>query len=353
MNVADPSWMHVDPLFPLGEFSHYVVERLPKHNMNDEFEQVAKGNHLLPNIYTIHKIAFYTSFEVRIRSMGDLGIYLVSCLRAGIPMEKLSPIYGALCVLSPTTGVVPRDTYCSYATHNSEEAMRTFTGHESEIGFIRQHQRSDEALMPAVDHLLQLQTTNDGMNCGESLTIIRDCIKKLIDENKNVHQAVDPVFFIKYFREYFFPIEINGKMLNAPSGVHLANIIILDIGIGSADARYLDTTDELMDYLEPIERLKINQTKALPSLKEKFIQEYEETKGANRKELDLLMEIYKYMRIYRYVHQGLVTRYIRKQDTNVKFGTGGFPFDEFLEERIQIVKRAEEDVRKAFAQVGE
>ncbi|SFX64503.1 protein of unknown function [Thermoactinomyces sp. DSM 45891] len=344
--------IEIDPLFPLGEFSHYVVEMLPKHNMNDDFEQVAKGNHFLPDFYTIQTVAFYSPFEVRIRSMGDLGIYLVSCLRAGIPMEKLSPIYDSLCLLSPTTGVVPRDTYCSYATHNSEEAMRTFTGHESEIGFIRQHQRSDEALMPAVDHLLQLQTANEHVDYGKSLTMIRDCVKKLIDENKNVHQAVDPVFFIKYFREYFFPIEIQGKMLNAPSGVHLANIILLDIGVGSADARYLDTTDELMMYLEPIERLKIMQAKALPSLREKFIKEYK-TNGTNREELNLLMEIYKYMRIYRYVHQGLVTRYIRKQDTNVKFGTGGFPFDEFLEERIQIVKKAEEDVRKAFAQVRE
>ncbi|MDQ0417155.1 hypothetical protein J2Z48_001327 [Croceifilum oryzae] len=343
----------VDPLFPLGEFSHYVVEMLPKHNMNDEFELVAKGLTLFPDFHTIHTIAFYAPFEARIRSMGDLGIYLVSCLRAGIPVEKLGSIYDSLCFLSPTTGVVPRDTYCSYATHNSEKALRTFTGHESEIGFIRQHQRSDEALMPAVDHLIRLQTTNEQMNEGESLSIILECIKKLIDENKHVHQSVDPVFFIKYFREYFFPIEIQGKMLNAPSGVHLANIILLDIGIGSADDRYLDTTNELMDYLEPIERLKIIQTKRLPSLKEKFIQQYKKTNGTNREELDLLMEIYKYMRIYRYVHQGLVTRYIRKQDTNVKFGTGGFPFDEFLEERIQIVKRAEADVRKAFAQVRE
>ena len=61
-------------------------------------------------------------------------------------------------------------------------------------------------------------------------------------------------------------------------------------------------------------------------------------KANDIEELSLLDEIYQSIIEYRLTHQGIVNRYIRKQDPDVKYGTGGFPFDSFLQELIDMVE---------------
>ncbi|ARP44485.1 hypothetical protein GTHT12_02991 [Geobacillus thermodenitrificans] len=147
---------------------------------------------------------------------------------------------------------------------------------------------------------------------------------------------------------YFFPIEIDGQLYNAPSGVHIANIIILDVVSGCTDAPYYETVKELLPYLEPGDQLKINHAMSSVSLKDRYLEDYKANIRDTTKELTLLAEIYQGLLNFRNVHQGLVTRYIRKQDPSVTIGTGGFPFDTFLQERIDMVKSSRDSVRKRY-----
>lgn len=77
-----------------------------------------------------------------------------------------------------------------------------------------------------------------------------------------------------------------------------------------------------------------------PSLKEHYLE------ANHLDELSLLDEIYQSLIEYRLTHQGIVNRYIRKQDPDVKYGTGGFPFDSFLQELIEMVKVSREDIHR-------
>ncbi|WP_221568658.1 monodechloroaminopyrrolnitrin synthase PrnB family protein [Alkalihalobacillus sp. TS-13] len=342
----------IDSIFPLEKFSEYVVNDLPEHNLRNEVEDIRKGENFLPEMKMVEHIAYNEPYSVKITVMGDLGIYLVSCLKANVPQSEVSSIIDKLELLSLVTGVVPRDTYASYVTYNPSEALRTFSGDESEVGFIQQHKVSDDAIKPAAEKAFALQNYEyDKETRIAYLQDIIECLKVLRKENKAVHQKVDPKYFISLFRDYFFPITMNGQDYNAPSGVHIANIILLDIIVGTADDNYFATTYELLPYLEPSEQLKIQHSMKNDSLKKQFVKNYLTHKN-NDDEIEYLKEIFKMLKYYRYVHQGLVTRYIRKQDNAVSHGTGGFPFDEFLQERIDITEAAQRDMEEAFKDVN-
>jgi Domain of unknown function (DUF1864) len=339
----------IDALYPLGDFSRFVVYDLPNYNMNNNFSAlIESGKNLLPSMDLVLHIAYEEPFDVRVRAMGNLGIFLVSCKRTEISQTIVEPIICRLKLLASTTGLVPRDTYSSYITHNPTDALRTFTGDQSEVGFIRQHQKSDEAIKPAVDRMLLLQEEPYREDRFDLLRSVISSLKGLKEENAAVHKRVDPIFFMTCFRNYFFPIEIDGQLYNAPSGVHIANIIILDVVSGCTDAPYYETVKELLPYLEPGDQLKINHAMSSVSLKDRYLEDYKANIRDTTKELTLLAEIYQGLLNFRNVHQGLVTRYIRKQDPSVTIGTGGFPFDTFLQERIDMVKSSRDSVRKRY-----
>ncbi|WP_017729233.1 hypothetical protein [Halalkalibacterium ligniniphilum] len=91
------------------------------------------------------------------------------------------------------------------------------------------------------------------------------------------------------------------------------------------------------------DRLMIKQAMHIPSIKrriEKGDSQYKKTEI-----LHSVKRIYKKLRLYRMVHQGLVTRYIRNQDKEITEGTVGFPFDEFLQRRIDNVEKSESEMK--------
>ncbi|WP_366664337.1 monodechloroaminopyrrolnitrin synthase PrnB family protein [Geobacillus thermodenitrificans] len=118
-------------------------------------------------------------------------------------------------LLASTTGLVPRDTYSSYITHNPTDALRTFTGDQSEVGFIRQHQKSDEAIKPAVDRMLLLQEEPYREDRFDLLRSVISSLKVLKEENAAVHKRVDPIFFMTCFRNYRIdPLNLDTSYLN-------------------------------------------------------------------------------------------------------------------------------------------
>lgn len=335
-------------IYPLGIFSKKIVEELPYLNMSNNLSKIEELYKYLPSNEQLNELLKDEKYNTSVIAMGDLGIFLVSLKRCKSKIDT-TLLEKLLLLCSDFTGLPPRDTYSSYITYNPSNAMRTFTKDSSEIGFIEQHKFSDEAMNRAVELLLEVQ---NGMydDLEFKLQLADEAISKLTNENKLVHQRVNPTYFIKYFRDYFFPIDIEDTTYDAPSGVHIANIILLDIAIGTADEHYKNTANKLISYLEPYDKFRIRIAMEETSIKEKFL---DNSIKFNLKQLNLIKSIYRKLRIYRYVHQGLVTRYIRNQDPEVTKGTGGFPFDTFLQERIDIVEKAEEDVKRAFMHLDE
>ncbi|MBM7554565.1 monodechloroaminopyrrolnitrin synthase PrnB family protein [Thalassobacillus pellis] len=342
---TEPS-LSVDPLFPLEAFSDYVVHQLPEANVQQEVAAIREGKRHLPDMARLEHIAYQEPYHVKMVAMGDLGMFLVSCLKAGINLKEIPTVVDQLELLSLVTGVVPRDTYATYVTYNPPEALRTFSAHPSEVGFIQQHRLSDEAMKPAAEAAFRLQ--NEKVDQATRLMCLKEIqqgLQGLKQENKAVHQKVDPKYFIRLFRDYFFPITLHGQEYQAPSGVHIANIILVDIIVGTANDGYFQTTEELLPYLEPRDRWKIQQAMHRVSLKTRLMNQYQEP--WDTEEMRVVIDIYKMLKHFRYVHQGLVNRYIRKQDTGVTHGTGGFSFDEFLLERIEITEATQREVQKA------
>ncbi|BFH12594.1 hypothetical protein J6TS7_00020 [Paenibacillus dendritiformis] len=271
--------------------------------------------------------------------MGDLGIYLISCLKQGILASELHRVSSILDLFSLLTGLIPRDTYASYIAYNPADSLRTFTGDASEVAFITRHQQSELALKPAVEELVKLQSDPCLPERLEILKAVKAAMRQVRKENAEVHKGVDPVFFITFFRDYFFPVEVNGINYNAPSGVHIASVILTDLITGTADDAYMETTRDLLPYLEPCERFRIKNAMAAPSLKQIYSADLKSGRDRSS-ELNLLVDIYDEIIKFRNVHQGLVSRYIRNQDASVSKGTGGFAFDTFLQERIDVVDQA-------------
>lgn len=334
MKLKDQCQFH--SLYPLKDFSERILNQLPELNKNSNKDGIHHLVEILPCVDAMVDIAYNAPYAIRVRAMGDLGFLLVSSIKAGLEESAIGSLIEGLNLFSHTTGLVPRDTYSSYVVYNSPDALRTFTGDESEIAFIRQHQSSDAAIRNVARDILELQ-----MNplCPERL-IILEKIYVAIDvfktENTRMHKMVDPKFFIRYFRDYFFPIKVNGVSLNAPSGVHVANLITIDIASGVADQDYKQTTLELLGYLEPRDKWSILKSIKFPCL----IEVYGDNAVHFQDELKLLKQIADRLEVYRLAHQGLVTRYIRRQDSSITVGTGGFPFDTFLQSRVDMSRKA-------------
>ncbi|WP_078557143.1 monodechloroaminopyrrolnitrin synthase PrnB family protein [Alkalihalobacterium alkalicellulosilyticum] len=333
-------------LFPLEEFSRFVVHELPHANNNENHKQLEGAFSLVPDLKSFESFLRNSNYTEKVVAMGDLGIYLVSLKKNELSLDTTT-LEENLLLASYYTGLAPRDTYSSYITYNPSNALRTFTNHESEIGFINKHKSSDEALKDAVNKLFDLQQ-GEHQNVTVTLAKTIKAIEHLIIENKDVHNHVSPPHFISFFRHYFFPLTIKGIDYQAPSGVHISNIILLDLIIGSADDNYLETTNSLLTYLEPFDKIKIMKASIKPSIKSRFLQK---DIPYNNEDVSMLIEIFRCIKIYRYVHQGLVTRYIRRQSPETTNGTGGFPFDTFLKERVDMVKKVEDNVQKHFSRL--
>ncbi|ASB88951.1 DUF1864 family protein [Bacillus sonorensis] len=324
-------------LYPFGEFSRFVVHELPGYQQKEEYaEGVSALLHLMPSFDEVLDIVYGQPFAVRIRAIGDLGIFLVASELGQSSASR--DIISRLKMLAASVGMAPRDTYSSYVNYNPKEALRTFTGDESEVNFIRQLQKSDEAIRPAAEKLLLLKKNPFHENRINFLEEAASCVRMLKHESRTVHQTVDPAFFFHCFRRYFFPIQIGGREYSAPSAVHLANLIIIDIVTGTASESHLQMIQTLFPYFEPKHKVNIAQAMSTPSLKDSYL------KANDIEELSLLDEIYQSIIEYRLTHQGIVNRYIRKQDPDVKYGTGGFPFDSFLQELIDMVEVSRKDI---------
>lgn len=345
--------MREDLHYPLGAFSRFVVNELPPLNKTGSpVDLLRLGLSLLPDDdQQLIEFAYHRPYIEKVRAMGDLGIYLISCLKQGILASELHRVYSILDLFSLLTGLIPRDTYASYIAYNPSDSLRTFTGDASEVAFITRHQQSELALKPAVEELVKLQSDPDMPERLEILGAVKAAMRQVRKENAEVHKGVDPVFFITFFRDYFFPVEVNGISYNAPSGVHIAGVILTDLITGTADNGYMATTHDLLPYLEPCEQFRIKNVMAAPSLKQTYSADLKAGRDRSS-ELTLLVDIYDEIIKFRNVHQGLVSRYIRNQDASVARGTGGFAFDIFLQERIDIVaqaKRTVTDVIKPLA----
>lgn len=327
--------------YPLGHFSRFVVHDLPHLNKTGSPADLMRiGLPLLPaDNQQLVDFAYHRPYKDKVLAMGDLGIYFVSCLKQGIDISELHRLYSMLELFSSLTGLIPRDTYASYIAYNPAECLRSFTGDASEVAFITRHQQSDIALKPAVEEVVKLQQNPYMPERMEILNAVRAAMRQVRKENAEVHKGVDPVFFITFFRDYFFPIKLNGTSYNAPSGVHIAGVILTDLITGTADDAYIETTHELLPYLEPSEQFCIKNVLASPSLKQIYSADLKSGIDCSA-ELTLLVDIYDEIIKFRNVHQGLVSRYIRNQDASVAKGTGGFAFDTFLQERINVVAQA-------------
>lgn len=339
------NYMCEDLQYPLGAFSRFVVNELPPLNKTGSPAELLRlGLSLLPDDnQQLIDFAYHRPYNEKVVAMGDLGIYLISCLKQGILASELHRVYSILDLFSLLTGLIPRDTYASYIAYNPADSLRTFTGDASEVAFITRHQQSELALKPAVEQLVALQLDPDMPERLEILGAVRAAMRQVRRENAEVHKGVDPVFFITFFRDYFFPVEVNGSSYNAPSGVHIAGVILTDLITGTADDDYMAATHELLPYLEPCEQFRIKNAMAAPSLKQIYSADMKSGRDRSS-ELNLLVDIYDEIIKFRNVHQGLVTRYIRNQDASVARGTGGFAFDVFLQERIDVVAQAKRTV---------
>ncbi|MCY9517723.1 monodechloroaminopyrrolnitrin synthase PrnB family protein [Paenibacillus apiarius] len=331
--------------YPLGAFSRFVVNDLPPLNKTGSPADLLRlGISLLPDDnQQLIDFVYHRPYNEKVLAMGDLGIFLVSCLKRGILASELRRVYSILDLFSLATGLIPRDTYASYIAYNPADSLRTFTGDASEVAFITRHQQSELALKPAVEELLKLQFEPYMPERLDILSAVRAAMRQVRKENAEVHKGVDPVFFITFFRDYFFPIEVNGTSYNAPSGVHIAGVILTDLITGTADDAYIETTHDLLPYLEPCEQFRIKNAMAAPSLKQIYSADLKSGRDSSS-ELNLLVDIYDEIVKFRNVHQGLVSRYIRNQDASVARGTGGFAFDTFLQERIDVVAQAKRTV---------
>lgn len=272
-------------LYPFGEFSRFVVHELPEYNQKEEYAKgISASNGLIPSFEDVLEVVYDQPFLVRIRAMGDLGMFLVSSELGQTSVSQ--DIISRLKVLAASAGVAPRDTYSSYVNYNPVEALRTFTGNKSEVNFIRQLQQSDEAIRPAAEKLLLLKKNPFHENRIKFLEETVSCVNMLKQESRTVHQTVDPAFFFKCFRHYFFPIQIGGQEYSAPSAVHLANLIVVDIVTGTASESHLQLIHSLFPYFEPKNKFRIVQAMSRPSLKEHYLE------ANHLDELSLLDEIY-------------------------------------------------------------
>lgn len=328
--------MKRDELYPLGEFSEFSVHELPNYNGKSDYKNaIDKIEQLLPDVERIIHLTYYTSFQTRMLALGDLGIGLVTCkLGQRVPKKLIA----SLQVLANTVGIVPRDNFPSYITYNPTQALRTYTGNANEKNFILHIQKSQKAMATIIRELLLLQENPVKNNRLHILQSTSQSIGILKKETSLVHKDVDPTFFFQMFRKYFFPIEIGKGTYSSPSAVHLPELILIDIITGCADEKRLQMIPDFYPYLEPIYKLHIQCALQNPSLKESYIKN--NLNNNFEKELNLLNQIFDNLVYFRLTHQGVVTRYIRRQDANVQFGTGGFPFDTFLQELITMGQEA-------------
>lgn len=328
--------MKKNELYPLGTFSEFIVHELHHYNGRSDYNTaIEKIEQLLPDVERIMHLTYYAPFQSRILALGDLGISLVTCKLGQKVPEKL---IASLQVLANTVGIVPRDNFPSYITYNPREALRTYTGDQNEKNFILHIKKSQEAIATIAQELLLLQENPFTNNRLHILQSTSQSIRILKKEMSLVHKDVDPTFFFQMFRKYFFPTEIGEGTYSSPSAVHLPELILIDVITGCADKSRLQMIPDFYPYLEPTYKLSIQNALQGPSLKEHYIKN--KITDDFKEELSLLNQIFDDLVYFRLAHQGVVTRYIRKQDASVQFGTGGFPFDTFLQELITMGKEA-------------
>ncbi|PEP86144.1 monodechloroaminopyrrolnitrin synthase PrnB family protein [Bacillus toyonensis] len=324
-------------IYPFHVFSKFIVQELPNYNQQGKFTTAINYmKDLLPSTEEVVHIVEQSSFEKKVLALGDLGMSLVTYnLGKKIPPVELTT---SLQMLASATSLVPRDSFPTYMTYNPIEALRTYSGDESEKHFILHTKRSQAALQFIIKSLLYLQKNPFIPNRLDILKATGTSIQMVKKESASVHKDVNPEFFFRMFRRYFFPIEVKSVSYSSPSAVHLPELMLIDTITGYADATRVKMIYDFLPYIEPKYKVAIKSSLQKSSLKELY--HSKEHRSHCQAEIEMLNHIFENLIHFRLAHQGLVTRYIRKQDSSVTLGTGGFPFDSFLGDLITMGEKA-------------
>lgn len=345
-----------EQLYPLGEFSHFVVHDLPTYNNDDRTgsELLQRGEALLPS--AAQHIAATLNNETRAAQiLGDLGMYAAMLHRKGVNIAQSPQLIHHLLYLSRITGLPPRDNYYAYTELNPPgPAARTYTGRDEEYRMVEYNRSFTNQFRQIIADLNMIAVTED-WTTDTMQHISYDAGRRMeatADLMLLVRKTVSPQLFFD-FRAFSKPIDFGAALWVNEQG-DLTNFVhkndTADANIAIIDAMLYGVNDKHMAYLQtqyphfPLSRR--NDINAIVGNKIALIERIQQEYSVQAIEtVAQLAKVFHGLWRWRSLHNSAASTHLRVFGKGRNPNSDGFEFDERLNSLQVRSKKAFEIVR--------
>ena len=270
MGMETDSVLRSDPL----NCDYLFVEgKLARLNNERDWKGIVIEGSKAVSIYSEKRHALHS--DELIASVRDLSMFSGSLLRCGKnPIVEIPGLETSLVDASQRGQTTPYHTVFHYSTLNPIGLReRNFTGTKQEHIFINQVRRGVEGFTHSAQALWLIFTNEvsheDSLLAPELFSIAHIGLEQGISAIPVVMKEVGAEYFARNLRPYFDPLEIEGRVFDAPGGAQMP-LLLVDHILWASDTEehtYDSFRDRNLIYLPQNMREAIATTLGTPSLR--------------------------------------------------------------------------------------
>jgi hypothetical protein len=209
--------------------------------------------------------------RARAIAIGDIGMIIASAIRHGVPEsdERVTPMIQHVAALARTTDHPPRDSIYTYILWNGIEGrgLRLFTDHPFEVEFVRASATALAHYRVAADACREIDLrASDAFERLERATNALTSVRAQYQSMFERFHAERPAWFRDDYKAYFPSFVVDGTRYDPPSGANAADVLELDLMVGSSDEQYRHHIEGRLHNLISADRHRLDVAMTRPSI---------------------------------------------------------------------------------------